>query len=229
MRSAPVTEIERSELRGLLGALLWPATQTCPKLAAELSLLQSLVPQAKVSTLLDANKLLGRALADEYMDMRIHSFNKDDEICTVVWSDASWANRPDDSSTGGLFSALTTTAMLRGLETPVSAMNWATQKLKRICRSSLAAEVQALANAEQECHFLRLQWAEIGLGIIIDTDKVKHLEHVAAAIIIDAKSIYDAMHGAQGPLELQEANSSRVMRRTTMCQTRICRGAVGSW
>ena len=56
-RGSAVTEKERSELRGVLRALLWPATQSCPRLCAEVSCLQSCVSTATVETLLRANKL----------------------------------------------------------------------------------------------------------------------------------------------------------------------------
>ncbi len=54
-RGSAVTEKERSELRGVLAALLWPATQSCPRLCTEVSCLQSCVSTATVETLLRAN------------------------------------------------------------------------------------------------------------------------------------------------------------------------------
>jgi len=73
----------------------------------------------------------------------------------------------------------------------------------------LSAEVQALANAEQELYYARLAWSEVGLGLLIDPlAPLKSVLQVPGIIAIDAKSIYDAMHGASGPLELNEKRSA---------------------
>ena len=82
---------------------------------------------------------------------------------------------------------------------------WEREKLKRTCRSSLAAEVQEMAHAAQDLYFTRRMWAEVGLGRRLDLhEPLKDVLQVPAVIIIDAKSIYDAMHGSSGPLEMSE-------------------------
>ena len=55
-REDPVTAKELAGLRGLLGQLLWLATQVVPQLQAPLSLLLGYLGVATVSTLLEANK-----------------------------------------------------------------------------------------------------------------------------------------------------------------------------
>ena len=62
-----------------------------------------------------------------------------------------------------------------------------------------------MANAEQDLYFNRLMWEEVGLGRHLDLNEpANDVLQVPAVIIIDAKSIYDAMHGASGPLEMSE-------------------------
>ena len=61
-RDDPVTAKELAGLRGLLGQLMWLATQVVPQLQAPLSLLLGYFEEATVSTLLEANKLARRAL-----------------------------------------------------------------------------------------------------------------------------------------------------------------------
>ena len=61
-RDDPVTAIELADLRGLLGQLMWLATQVVPQLQAPLSLLLGYLGVAIVSTLLQANKLARCAL-----------------------------------------------------------------------------------------------------------------------------------------------------------------------
>ena len=55
---SPVTEKERSQLRGLLGTLQWRCYNTAPQHAARLSLIQSEVNTATIATAKSMNKLL---------------------------------------------------------------------------------------------------------------------------------------------------------------------------
>ena len=50
--------------------------------------------------------------------------------------------------------------VLDGHVAKFSPMSWANKKLKRVCRSSLACEVQAGAEALEELEVLRLLYAE---------------------------------------------------------------------
>ena len=56
----PVTEAERTQLRGLLGALQWPSTQSAPHLQAMVSMLSGDVMRATVKTLESAKSQLRR-------------------------------------------------------------------------------------------------------------------------------------------------------------------------
>eukprot|EP00435_Cladocopium_sp_Y103_P056576 s2481_g19.t1 len=57
-QNLPLSENERTALRGLLGALQWPSTQTTPWLQADVSLLAGSVSTATIQTLTEANKVL---------------------------------------------------------------------------------------------------------------------------------------------------------------------------
>eukprot|EP00969_Alexandrium_andersonii_P198584 8770541-Alexandrium_andersonii.AAC.1 len=73
-----------------------------PGYLAECSILQSRIPEATVDILLATNKLIRRMRADPHVELWFEPTNGKD--CVVVaWSDAAWANRPDNGSTGGLF------------------------------------------------------------------------------------------------------------------------------
>ena len=76
-RDDPVTAKELAGLRGLLGQLMWLAT-----------LLLGYFGVATVSTLLEANKLVRRALVWAQTPLRtfVH-----EEMSVIGWSDASWA------------------------------------------------------------------------------------------------------------------------------------------
>ena len=176
-----------------------------PKLSAAVSQLQSNIPTSTVATLMEANKWLAKARAYDHKTLILHAFDPKEKLVMLEWTDASWANRIDLASTGGKLSGLAPISIMDGATVPVSIFYWQCEKLKRKCRSSLASEVQEMANAEQDLYFNRLMWAEVGLGRHSDLNEpLNDVLQVPATIIIDAKSIYDAMHGAAGHLEMSE-------------------------
>ncbi len=66
----------------------------------------------------------------------------------LCWVDAAWANWVDDSFTGGVLIGLAPARILDGHEVNTSLRYWASQCVRRVCRSSLAAEVHALARTK---------------------------------------------------------------------------------
>ena len=103
------------------------------------------------------NKVL-KEMKDDTLEVKVHG-HAGEQLAVVVWSDAAWANRPDLSSTLGFFAGITTAKILEGGRHGVTPIHHKTSKAKRKARSSLSAEVQALADAEQELLFTRLQLA----------------------------------------------------------------------
>ena len=203
---AATTENEKSMLRGIWGSMQWPCTQTDAKRACSLSMLQSSLPAATVATIMKTNKVL-KEMKDDLLEIKVHG-HSGEQLAVVVWSDASWANRPDLSSTLGFFSGITTTKILEGGRHGVTPIHHKTSKAKRKARSSLSAEVQALADAEQELFFTRLQLAEF-LGYPVCLDNVAEtVKRVPGVLVVDAKSIYDNMYGAAGPLGMEEKRTA---------------------
>ena len=205
--NSPVTEGERTQLRALLGALQWLVTQTRVDCAVDVNLLQSCVATATVETLLSANKIL-RKLRQGPGELFTRKIPENEEINLVAWSDASWANRRDGKSTGGFVIGLCGDGVLQGKRGHVTVISWGTNKLKRVAKSSMSAELQALANAEDELHLCRLCWAELN-GHDIDLNEVdKIVRTIPGTVIIDAKSIYDVLTSQNQPLQLAEKRSA---------------------
>ena len=190
-----ITEEERIQLRGVLGALQWRSHQSTPMLAAKLGQLQSDITKATVSTLRQANKLAREAFQDRFISACINQLEVNDpkDVTFVMWSDAALANRRDLSSTGGFVLAATNQSMLRGDLAPLSLISWRSAKLQRKARSSLAAEAQALSEADQELMYTRLQWSEF-CGFPIDLkDTASSVSRIKGAVVIDAKALFDVL------------------------------------
>lgn len=89
-------------------------------------------------------------LKDEKISVYDLKAEDDADIIAVGWSDAAIANRVHLSSTGGFVIGFAHRQMLEGVPGPVSLVSWRMHKLRGVCRSSLAAEAQALAECEAE-------------------------------------------------------------------------------
>ena len=191
----PVKSEEMTQLRGALGALQWRVQQSGPHLAARLGLLQSEVAKATVGTLKQVNKLIRECFQTRHLSTRINQLHVNDprEVVFVTWSDAALANRPDLSSTGGFLVAACSPDILKGERSPLTFISWKSTKLQRKARSSLSAEAQALAEAEQEMMFVRLAWAEL-CGIEIDMKSpYDSIKRIPGVLVVDAKSVYDIL------------------------------------
>ena len=137
----------------------WRVYQSAPHHAAKLNLIAS-----KDSSIVEqVNKLVREVYASRSVSVQVQSLraNKPDQLCLVAWSDASLANRPDLSSTGSYMVGLTNQQALEAGIGKVNPVAWKSGKLHRVARSSLSAESQALADAEQELFYARLAWWEM--------------------------------------------------------------------
>ena len=153
-----MTAKELAALRGLLGQLMWLATQVAPQLQAPLSLLLGYLAVATVSTLLEANKLARRALVWAQTPLRtfVH-----EEMSVIGWSDANWACRREGSSQRGYIIGVANKTFLKQAESRISVITWPSGKLARVARSSISAELQAAADAEGELNYIRLSLKEL--------------------------------------------------------------------
>eukprot|EP00435_Cladocopium_sp_Y103_P011911 s1821_g3.t1 len=190
-----LTSGELHQARAVLGAVQWRVYQTAPQHAAKLGYYQSMLTKGDRSMLEGINKMVREVHAQKDLGMHIYQLNaeKDDDLVLVAWSDAALANRPDLGSTGGYIIGFVHKSMVESqMSGQVNVMSWGSHKLKRVCRSSLAAEAQALAEAEQELMYLRLEWWEM-LGHSINLqDPETAAKNVQGILVIDAKALFDA-------------------------------------
>jgi len=169
----PVNERELSQLRAVLGALQWKATQTGPHIASSLNALQSQVTKATLKTLKEANDLIKiTQINDLPITIHHHDYINWWEVGCINWNDAAQGDRPDGGSTGGQVHGLADVSKITAGEwTPVSLIGWNTSKLPRVARSSLAAEIQSMGIGEDESYLIRLMWGELN-GAIGNTDEI---------------------------------------------------------
>ena len=81
---SPVGAKEISSLRGLLGGLKWPSTQTCQHLSASISLLQGETSKATIGTLRQANKTLKFAKENADLSLQYPKLCKPEDAVKVA-------------------------------------------------------------------------------------------------------------------------------------------------
>ena len=197
-----MTEEERHHLRGLVGSLQYAAVHTRPDLSSALSHLQSQINQAKVSTLITANKVLHNAKKHSDVCIQIQPIATPD-VRFIAFSDASFASKSKPESHAGLIILATHKEISSNKSCAISPLSWGTKKIQRIVTSTLSAETSALSTALDQLTWIRLYWAwilnpktewqrpekenNLPPAITIPTYKVTN-EDLA---ITDCKSLYD--------------------------------------
>ena len=192
----PESELSSQEvtaLRGLLGALQWPAVQSSPHLQASTSIYSGSVSRGLVKTALEANRLL--KFAKENSDVGLVYAPLDlGEMRIVTAFDASFGCRPDGSSQGGFVVMLAPKKILETEEDFYHILDWRSLKLPRIARSSLAAEAQAAACASDATEFACRYFEHLRSPTVPLGDLLKLRSSLDPVLITDAKALFDSYH-----------------------------------
>ena len=207
-----LTPKEVHQLRAGIGALAWPGNQSCPHLSCSISLLQAAVADAKVEDLQSYNKLLAFAKTNADVGLRFRSPKKagsSGDLRLGIYFDAACAVRPCGSSQGGYVLFATSQDMVdKGTPGVLVVMDYASKKLARKARSSLAAEVQAGSLATDQ-----LEWAKVFMSLVWNPEWKAVATETASwfgpsPVITDAKSLYDASRSASAGLGLSEKRTA---------------------
>ena len=116
------------------------------------------------------------------------------------------------ASQGGYIVYAADVDLVSGKEAKFSIIDWKSWKLKRVCRSSLAAETQAFSDALDQLNWIRLFMAELlhSQGSL-DFRRTKEIldTQPEAIIITDCKSLYDSVERQESAgLGLQEKRTA---------------------
>ena len=138
----PTTDKEKSWLRGTLGSLLWLCGQTCFMYSANVSFLISTIPVSTVSEVIKTNTVVRNVKKWRNQQFWIHAFPEDETLHMICWTDAAFANRPNEKdSTEGIFVGLTTKHVQQGRECDITPVHWRSAKISSaqvtsVCRDS---------------------------------------------------------------------------------------------
>ena len=132
---------EKESFRKTVGQLCWLANQTRPDVAFEACEMSIAYKDTMVGDPLRINKVIRKVKSD---NLAIKFSNLDlSTVPVVVHSDASYKNLPNGASQGGFI------IFLCDKDDNISPIHWQSRKIKRIVKSTLAAECLSLQEAAE--------------------------------------------------------------------------------
>eukprot|EP00439_Symbiodinium_sp_Y106_P054612 s3577_g7.t1 len=156
---APVTEAERSKLRGLVGSLQYAVTHTRPDMAAKLGELQGHTGQ-RTDPLASQYKVLRETQEQEQVSIHFLPIPPED-ITFVSFGDASFASSKNLNPHQGALVCATDSRLNQNCEAPLSPLTWTSKKIPRVARSTLSAEAYATSKAVDMLGWMRALWGVV--------------------------------------------------------------------
>ena len=127
--------------------------------------------------------------------LQIHNHGSLESLRFGVYADAAWAVRPDDTSQGGYIIFIASKEEINeGRAMKLSVLDWASRKLARVCRSSLAAEAQSASVAVDALEWLRICWSLMLWPTISYEDDSVLQSTGESPVLTDAKALFDSVN-----------------------------------
>ncbi len=182
-KMASLTKEETTELRSIIGQISWVANQTRPDVMFDSMELSTSMKDPKVEDLLRANKIV-KKMKMEDCRLCFKAIGDDRDLRLAVFSDASYGNLSDGVSSAGGF-----VVFLIGSDNMCCPIAWKANKIRRVVRSTLAAEAMAMVEGlESVCY----------LGHLVSELLFASKKNVIPVICYtDNKSLYDNIHSTK--------------------------------
>lgn len=177
-----ISTTEITEIRQVIGQLNWLATQTRPDLSYDVSELSSILKQQNVECIKQANRVVKKA-KKEKSQIDIPDLGNLKHLKIVAYSDASFANLTDGGSQGGYI------LFLVGNNNKYMTIAWQSKLIRRVVKSTLAAETLAMVDMSEACLFYRKLLLEL-LQLKDETENIKIICKT------DNSCLYDSVHSS---------------------------------
>ena len=196
-RNDDLTERERSQLRGVAGALNWVTTATRPDLAAVTASVQQKIATAKIGDIAQANQAVAEARDHKHVTICIRAIPMSD-LAILVTADASWTSENDLRSQGAYMVCATTRDVEQGHPVQVSPLKWKSQKQERAVSSTLAAELLTVSKGVAEATWMRQFFYESMFENYELTNDERKCTNIPIIAVTDNKPLYDHIHADHG-------------------------------
>ena len=209
--SNELTEGGRKVIGSIVGQLNWAGRQCRYDLCYVASLVQQLAGRGRLEALKWLAHGVRRAQEDVVVKVRRLGCNLADVTLLSV-SDAAYGAMPGGSSQGGIIVMLASPDVLEG-PAPVCLLEGTSNKIHRVVRCSMSAEVSSLATAYEHGDYVRAVFAEL-----VDSRFELQRWKVCAAkyahiLVTDARTGYDALSAETLPTDRKIAIDAAVLRQ----------------
>jgi hypothetical protein len=148
-KSGALNRSEQTQFRHMVGQINWAAQQTRPDLVFEVMEMSMKLKHPEVQELIRANKAIKKLQSTDVSSF-FPILGDIQKWYILTMSDAAFANLADSVSSGGGHVIL-----LVGEAEKCAAISWKANKIKRVIRSTLAAEALALQECIEHAVYLR--------------------------------------------------------------------------
>eukprot|EP00435_Cladocopium_sp_Y103_P062847 s520_g24.t1 len=191
MINAPLNANEISDFRALIGQMGWVTRQTRPDLMVNVSMAAQSMGSPKVKDVVNLNKAV-KALKEtsEATSRFVYSPEltlKDIIVC--VFSDSSFANLENVKSQCGYVVTLTLPSIKDGPPTPLFVVETYSGSIKRVCRSTLAAESNGFLTGAEAGDYVRSRLLELQFPNGKSNDLEREFVKKKLLCMTDAKSL----------------------------------------
>lgn len=188
--NSPLTDEEKSQFRGLIGSMGWISRQTRPDVMVNVSLASQTMGSPTVKDVVDLNKAV--KMLKETPDAKWNFIGSEMslESCIVfTCADSSFANTGGHKSQCGYVVGLTMPELCSGAPTPVLILETHSGSIKRVCRSTLAAESNAVLMGAEAADYVRSLLVEMMNPDVSIRNLEREFNRKALQIYTDAKSL----------------------------------------
>ena len=177
-QNSSLTELEIHLMRSKIGQMNWLCGISRPDIGFYVCEASTSLPTATVNNIVNMNKLIRHVKSTPYK-IKVPTMKNLESLHLVVYTDASLGNLPCGGSQGGHIVFITDGENL----CPIA---WHSKKIKRVVKSTLAAETLALLEGCENA----LMLAKL-IGEVIYGEKEKELTVIAQT---DNKDLYESAH-----------------------------------
>ena len=197
-KSDKLTDDELKSYRTLIGQLSWAANQTRPDISFSVCELSSAVKHATVEHLLKANKVL-KNVKDQQVVLTFPRMKNMQDCTFVTYSDSSFNNLDNGGSQEGFKMFLTDNIGNS------SSVIWQSKKIRRVVKSTMAAETLALVDAAEASFWLSKLFVEICSGNKIQINMPLHF-------YIDSKQLHEGLFSIRPVLDKRLRTERGILR-----------------
>ncbi|CAE7200469.1 GIP [Symbiodinium sp. CCMP2592] len=173
----PLTDSDKTQMKSVAGSLAWVCRQCRPDLSYRVSKIQSASSNGTVADIRDANKAVEHAISTYDRGLVFKSglldWKTPGALLSLVITDASHANESEEMiinemtsveghrSQGARMVFLTDGALWKGNKGSIHPILWASNLVRRVCRSTIQAEAYTLQAGVEDGDVLRAAVTDI--------------------------------------------------------------------